>query len=506
MANQGHELRAVYSLAGGIVALGTLFVYLASNGTSAKARKANAKLPSGPKQHFALGNVFNFPKDRWYEAFTSWGKEYGDIVYVNLAGVHMMVLNSLEAVQELTVNRASIYSERPYTVMSNDLMGQGFTMILSSTGPNFTEQRKVFHKFLGKQAISNYDGLIQRHTKDFIEQINEFVGDPYDPLMKSAGDILTTIGYGEKINSEYGEILIKVNAASTNLIAWVFTKVWMVDMIPALRHVPSWMPGAGFKRTAARGSFLVNTIRHWAYSMVEAAVADGTADDSIISKQINQPGISNTNLRDAVAVMYGAGVDTTVSAIINFLYAMARHPEWQERTRKEMEVILGHDHMPTMEDISRLEIFNAVWKESFRWNPPVPLGIPHVSSKEDTWKGYYIPKGTILHCNIGQSLFFVVRPPDSPPGWILRDPRIWGNDGHQFNPNRFLAGKNPTIGQLPDVSSIPFGFGRRICPGRYLAERLALQFSAAILSTYNVLPPKGEPTQFDTVFQDSVVR
>ncbi|CCA77436.1 hypothetical protein PIIN_11413 [Serendipita indica DSM 11827] len=201
MANQGHELRAVYSLAGGIVALGTLFVYLASNGTSAKARKANAKLPSGPKQHFALGNVFNFPKDRWYEAFTSWGKEYGDIVYVNLAGVHMMVLNSLEAVQELTVNRASIYSERPYTVMSNDLMGQGFTMILSSTGPNFTEQRKVFHKFLGKQAISNYDGLIQRHTKDFIEQIDEFVGDPYDPLMKSAGDILTTIGYGEKINS-----------------------------------------------------------------------------------------------------------------------------------------------------------------------------------------------------------------------------------------------------------------------------------------------------------------
>ena len=121
MASLGSDLRSVYPLAGGLVALGTLFVYLKANSASAKARKANAKLPPGPKQHFLLGNVLNFPKDRWYEAFTKWGKEYGDIVYVNLAGVDMMVLNSLDAVQELAEKRMSIHSERPFTTMSNDL-------------------------------------------------------------------------------------------------------------------------------------------------------------------------------------------------------------------------------------------------------------------------------------------------------------------------------------------------------------------------------------------------
>lgn len=488
MSSLQDELRGVYPLVGGLVGLGSLFVYFASNSTSAKARRANAQLPPGPKQNLILGNALNFPKDRWYEAFTSWSKEYGDIVYVNLAGVHMVVLNSLEAIQEIVDKRMSIHSERPYTTMTNDLMAQGYTMLLSRTGPDFTEQRKVFQKFLGKQVITDYDELIHGHAKTLIRDNDGFVGDPYDPLMRTVGSILTTIAYGEKINKEYGETLIEINTETTNLVAWVFTKVWMVDVISALRYIPSWMPGATFKRIADRGASLANKIRYWAYGMVEAAVVEGTADESIVSKQLNETGISNANLRDAVAVMYGAGVDTTAVAITNFLYAMVLHPEWQEKAQKEMETVLGPGHLPTLEDISRLEIFNAVWKESFRWNPPVPLGIPHVSNSEDTWNGYYIPNGTIIHCNIG---------------FILRDPRLWGNDGHQFNPNRFLTEKSPSF---PDIWSIPFGFGRRICPGRFLAERVALQLSAAILSAYKVLPPSGEKFPVGAIFQDSVIR
>ena len=84
-----------------------------------------------------------------------------------------------------------------------------------------------------------------------------------------------------------------------------------------------------------------------------------------------------------------------------------------------MDQVLGRGHLPTMDDIPKLQVFEAVFKESFRWNPAAPIGsfspeekymyisptigIPHMSTKEDVWNGYYIPKGSIIQCNIGAS-------------------------------------------------------------------------------------------------------
>ncbi|CCA73616.1 hypothetical protein PIIN_07569 [Serendipita indica DSM 11827] len=376
MAHPGDiELRGVYPLADSIVALGTLFVYLASESISKRARKASETLPTGPKQHLALGNVFNFPKDRWHEALTSWGKEYGDIAYVSLAGIDM-VLNSLEAVQELTVNRASIYSERPYSIMSNGLHVTILYMACQLTSPGW-------HK-----------------DECFIWQFARFFGDPYEPLMKTADGILTTIAYGETINKEHGETQVELDKQSTKLSSWVFTRALMVDVIPALRYILSWVPATQFKHIAARGACLANEIWYWACGLVKAAVheADGTADDSIVSNQINKPDISNANLRDAVATMYGAGVDTTAISITNSLYAMVLH---QEKIRREMEVALGQGRLPTMEDVTKLETFNKAWKDSFRWNLPMPLGVPNVSNKSIHEKGIIYQKAQLFNAMLG---------------------------------------------------------------------------------------------------------
>lgn len=92
-------------LAGGAVALSTLACYLSSNSASAKAKRLGARLPPGPPKAVLVGNLFNFPNGRWYETFSEWAKEYGDVVHVDLAGVHMIILNSLEAIQELAEKR-----------------------------------------------------------------------------------------------------------------------------------------------------------------------------------------------------------------------------------------------------------------------------------------------------------------------------------------------------------------------------------------------------------------
>lgn len=164
-----------------------------------------------------------------------------------------------------------------------------------------------------------------------------------------------------------------------------------------VRYILSWVPATQFKHIAARGACLANEIRYWACGLVKAAVADGTADDSIVSNQINKPDISNANLRDAVATMYGAGVDTTAISITNSLYAMVLH---QEKIRREMEVALGQGRLPTMEDVTKLETFNKAWKDSFRWNLPMPLGVPNVSNKSIHEKGIIYQKAQLFNAMV----------------------------------------------------------------------------------------------------------
>ncbi len=130
-----------YVVAGVVVSITALIGYLSSktHAPAARAKSLGAKLPPGPKTHFLLGNIPNFPQEKWYLNFLEWEKEFGkqvyastpsglnnltgDLVFINLnvAGVTMLVVNSLEVAEELAGRRTSIYSSRAYTTMLGDL-------------------------------------------------------------------------------------------------------------------------------------------------------------------------------------------------------------------------------------------------------------------------------------------------------------------------------------------------------------------------------------------------
>jgi len=65
-------------IVGGFIVCGSIAIYLSSTTFEARAKRAGAKLPPGPKKSFLVGNLFNFPRTRWYENFTEWQKEYGE--------------------------------------------------------------------------------------------------------------------------------------------------------------------------------------------------------------------------------------------------------------------------------------------------------------------------------------------------------------------------------------------------------------------------------------------
>jgi len=156
-------------------------------------------------------------------------------------------------------------------------------------------------------------------------------------------------------------------------------------------------------------------------------------------------------LKSSSATAFMAGVETTASTLVIFVLAMMLYPEVQERAWREIEAVVGTERLPNYEDRSSLPYVEAVLRETLRWHPVFPLGLPHYTSESDVYEGHHIPEGCVVLANL----------------WAMsRDEDKYPNPT-EFIPERFFD----EDGELNDDSmSLAFGFGRRVCVGKHFAD------------------------------------
>jgi len=162
-----------------------------------------------------------------------------------------------------------------------------------------------------------------------------------------------------------------------------------------------------------------------------------------------------------------------------FILAMVLYPEVQRRAQSEIDSIVGIGRLPNFDDWSTLPYVEAVFRETMRWYPVVPIGVPHAASREDVYCGYHIPKGAVIVPNV----------------WAMTRNAEKYPLPSEFKPERFLDEQGDLIGD--DVGYI-FGFGRRICPGRYLAKASVWVAMACILAEFKIEKAKdaeGRPVE-----------
>ncbi|KAK6123757.1 hypothetical protein DH2020_042501 [Rehmannia glutinosa] len=149
-------------------------------------------------------------------------------------------------------------------------------------------------------------------------------------------------------------------------------------------------------------------------------------------------------------VMLFAGTDPTAVTIEWAMSALLNHPEKLQKAKIEIDNLVGNDRLVNESDLTKLSYLQNIIYETFRLFPATPLLLPHEASSDCTLGGYDIPHGTMLTVN----------------AWAIhRDPKIW-NDPISFNPERFEAG------EVGPPKLIPFGMGRRSCPGMGLSYRV----------------------------------
>ncbi|KAF9649833.1 cytochrome P450 [Thelephora ganbajun] len=431
--------------------------------------RSRSNLPPGPKGYPIVGNLLDLPSTHVWEQFGAWGRQYGEIIYLNILGQKLIILNSSKAAIDLLDKRSAIYSDRPVPVMSGEIVGWNQTLALMQYGPRFREFRKYMSRTIGTRAgMEKFTPLQEKETAKFLARVMADPGSLAYQIRKTTGAIVLMISHGYTVKEHDDPIVDVVEAAVNGFSECMEPGAFLVDMVPLLQYVPDWFPGAGWKAKAKRFAKLLTDMADIPHQFVKDQMAAGTAIPSFTSELLDSKDITpeaESIIKWSAASLYSGGADSTVSTIRSFYLAMMMYPEAQRKAQAEIDNVIGGDRFPTLADQSSLPYVDALAKEVFRWNPVGPLGIPHIATEDDVYEGYFIPKGSSVFVNIWE---------------IFHDPATHANP-MEFNPERFLGDRRE-----PEPRATAFGHGRRICPGLNLAQSSLWLTCAMSLAVFDI--------------------
>ncbi|KAH9476133.1 Cytochrome P450 monooxygenase COX2 [Psilocybe cubensis] len=459
--------------------------------------------PPGPKGYPLIGSVFEMPTERSWIVYDQWFKKYGDMVYFEALGQPFLVLGSLKRTGDLLEKRSSKYSDRLWLPMLIELMESDFNFGMLPYGQWWRRHRRSFKDHFNPEAIVNYRPIQLRSARSFLHRLLISPERFLDHITHTFGATIMSVAYGITVKESGDPYLATGHESQKGAAAAGIPGSFLVDMVPALKYVPSWFPGAGFKKKAAHWRQANQDLARIPFKYVEQQMENGTAVPCVATKLIEKlPDKSDPKYaeerklaEDVAAVSYVGGADTTISTVQAFFMAMALYPEAQKKAQAQLDSVLGGKRLPDFNDRPSLPYINAMIKESLRWNQVAPLAVAHVSSEDDEYDGYFIPRGTIVMGN----------------GWtILHDPEEF-QDPYTYNPDRYLKDGqlNPNV-RGPEAAA--FGFGRRLwvnltfgsmCPGRHMNDSGLYCLFSSILSVFDIKPPvdeSGNPVQLKPEF------
>ncbi|KAF7365045.1 O-methylsterigmatocystin oxidoreductase [Mycena venus] len=420
-----------------------------------------------------MGNFYDIPSELPWITYAKWGKEYGDVVHLQVFGNHVLVVNSVKAAVELFEKRGHIYSDRP-TIPMVSLMGWDFAFTGMLYTKKLRQSRRMFHQHFRRDAMVAHRPIQLRKIHDLLRSLFSTPDDFIPHIKTLAVAIIMATTYGYDVKSTNDRFVYLAEEAVQRLGESVLPGAFAVNNLPFLRYLPSWFPGCGFHRFARETSEFVNEMKNAPFDFVRRNMVNFLEynDDHGGSEEREEM------MKDVVATAYGAAADTTAATLVVFIMAMALHPEVAQKAQNEIDSVIGLDRLPGFDDRSALPHCEAVYREVLRWWPAVPLAIPHATSEDDVYEGCYIPKGTMVLPNI----------------WAMFHDESTYPNPDKFNPERFLN----TVGQVNGVDH-NLAFGSKILRYWVNASAWAATNSSGVITHFQ--PAQSPESQ--TIIQKS---
>ncbi|RXW19792.1 hypothetical protein EST38_g6053 [Candolleomyces aberdarensis] len=418
-----------------------------------KKRAKHAPYPPGPKGYPIINNLLQIPKYHPWLAYADMAKQYGDMIFLRAFGQPILVLCSSKRINDLMDKRSSIYSGRPYSTMMNELLDWGnIFSIIDSNKRRWKRQRRMFHQTFNASVLPEYHHMIRRHVNRYLVHMlsssSEFISHTHHAL----GGIIMNITYGFDAKSKEDPYIAESLKVSYAFKVSALPGAFLVDNIPLLKYVPAWFPGAGFKRFAKYYRNATYNSQYMPFNFAMDAMNRNEVQPCAVTKLVEtfpdpadpDYGEIKEDLINALGLSYVAGVESTDALLSAFVLVMAIHPDIQKKAQAELDRVVGPDRLPDFDDKDDLVYLKALITELVRWQQVTPLAIPHKTTEDDYYDGYFIPKGTLVLGN----------------AWaVLHDPELFETP-MEYNPERYIKdGKFDD--NLLNPLDFAFGFGRR---------------------------------------------
>ncbi|MCJ1346970.1 hypothetical protein MMC31_005190 [Peltigera leucophlebia] len=441
----------------GIFLLGSIYIFFFTV-------RRGRHFPPGPPTLPIIGNLHQIPKVGVHFQFTNWAKEYGPIVSLKLGPATAIVINDPSIVKALLDKKSAIYSDRPHSYVTHDLITGGDHLALMNSGEKWRLLRKLGYQQFNEARCEREHLTLQ--NAEVVQMLKDFLVEP-EGLMwhpkRFNNSIIMSLVFGIRSNTTKALHLNELHE---------LTEAWFksmeagaappVDIFPILK----WIPQRFFNNWITRGrnvgiaadKLYGRMISHVIQRRLGADSRRSFLDDVLDQQEKLQ--LNRNELNFLCGAMLEGGTDTAASAILAFIHAMIKFPHVQTKAQQEIDSVIGEGRSPLWSDYVKLPFVSQVVKETMRWRPVAPLALPHASRADDTINNMYIPKGSTIFLNV----------------WgFHHDPTRFPSPD-VFDPDRYigrtlLASEYAASKDFEKRDHYSYGAGRRICPGIHLAER-----------------------------------
>ncbi|XP_009461406.1 PREDICTED: vitamin D 25-hydroxylase [Nipponia nippon] len=407
------------------------------------------------------------------------GKDIPKIFSLDLGGISAIVLNGYDAVKECLVHQSEIFADRPSLPLFKKLTNMG-GLLNSKYGRGWTEHRKLavntFRIFGYGQR--SFEHKISEESMFFLDAIDTYKGRPFDLkhlITNAVSNITNLIIFGERFTYEDTEFQHMIEIFSENIELAASASVFLYNAFPWIGILPFGKHQQLFKNAAEVYDFLHELIERVSENRKPQSprhFVDAYLDEMDCNENDPESTYSRENLIFSVGELIIAGTETTTNVLRWALLFMALYPNIQGQVQKEIDLVVGPNKMPTLDEKCKMPYTEAVLHEVLRFCNIVPLGIFHATSKDTVVRGYSIPEGTTVITNL-YSVHF--------------DEKYWSNP-EVFFPERFLDSNGQFVKK---DAFIPFSLGRRHCLGEQLARMEMFLFFTSLLQRFHLCFPHG---------------
>ncbi|RDX60712.1 Cytochrome P450 83B1, partial [Mucuna pruriens] len=411
--------------------------------------------PPGPRGLPIIGNLHQLDNSILYIQLWQLSKKYGPLFSLQLGLRPAIVVSSSKLAKEALKDHDLEFSGRPKLLGQQKLSYNGLDMSFSPYGNYWREIRKlcVVH-VLSSRRVSSFSSIRKFEVKQMIKKISKHASSSKatnlnEALISLTSAIICRTAFGRRYEDE-GTERSRFHGL-LNECEVMLGALFVSDFIPFF----GWVDKLTGLHTRLEKCF--KELDEFSQEViVEHMDPNGkcSEEEDIIDVLLQlkkqrsfSTDLTTDNIKAVFMDMLIAATDTTAAATVWAMTELVKHPRAMKKVQEEIRNLGGKKDFLDEDDIQKFPYFKAVIKETMRLHPPVPLLLPRETNKKCIIDGYEIAAKTIVYVN----------------AWAIhRDPTAW-KDPEEFLPERFLDSTIDFRGK--DFELIPFGAGRRICPG-----------------------------------------